>query len=288
MEKFYKYCTNTDLHATVILPGGCNARCSFCYDISENVDIKDYKKKLAEAIAKIPTEARKFAITGMETSYSPYFKDVLELAAEYRKDHRFDFVFLNSNGSNLKKYISELNSGLDALNISRHSADDKENYGIFNTDTVPSANELRDIISGLSLEAGVNINTVITDDLTEEEVARKTYAMIDLCKYIGATSLTLRFEAHDRLRPNQLLSFLEQYPTIQEKANPGCHFWLKNIHGLNVVLKHVTKEPTSYSNWNYGYIIQRNFDITRDWAGLKPHDLSTYQTIGNEKLKILK
>ena len=56
-RKFYKYCTNTDLHATVILPGGCNARCSFCYDISENVDIKDYKKKLAEA--KIGSEKPK-------------------------------------------------------------------------------------------------------------------------------------------------------------------------------------------------------------------------------------
>ena len=288
MNKFYKYCTNTNLHATVILPGGCNARCAFCYDISENVTIDDYYTKLDNVIKRIPLEARKFAITGMETSFSPYFADVLRLAAKYRKENRFDFIFLNSNGSNLKKYINELNEGLDAINISRHSADDEENYGIFNTRSVPSKDELKEIISLLKLESGVNINTVVTDDLSFEEVKKKTLDMIELCKYVGATSLTIRFEATDRLRTEKLNEFFLNQETLLENANPGCHFWLKRIENFNVVLKYVTKEPTSYSNWNYGYIIQRNFDVTRDWAGKKPHNLTTDQEIieeDNQKVK---
>ena len=279
MNKFYDYCTNTNLHATVILPGGCNAKCPFCYDISETVMIDDYYTKLDNVIKKIPLEARKFAITGMETSYSPYFKDVLHLAAKYKKEKRFDFIFLNTNASNLKKYIHEVNEGLDAINISRHSADDEENYGIFNTHTVPSKDELKEIISLLKLDSGVNINTVITDDLTDEEVEKKTLDMIDFCKYVGATSLTIRFEATDRLRTEKLKDFFLKYDTISEHANPGCHFWLKKINDFNVVLKYVTKEPTSYSNWNYGYIIQRDFRITRDWAGKKPHNLTTDKVI---------
>ena len=42
MDKFLDYCTNTDLHATIILPGGCNAKCSFCYDISKNINNPNY------------------------------------------------------------------------------------------------------------------------------------------------------------------------------------------------------------------------------------------------------
>lgn len=285
MNKFYEYCTNTDLHATVILPGGCNAKCAFCYDISENVVIDDYYSKLDSVIEKIPMEARKFAITGMETSYSPYFEDVLKLAAKYKEEKRFDFIFLNTNGSNIKKYANEINKGLDAINISRHDADDEENYKIFNTRSVPSKDELKEIISLLKLESGVNINTVITDDMSDEEVKQKVFDMINLCKYIGATSLTIRFEATDRLRTENLRSFLLEYDTVSEKANPGCHFWLKKINDFNVVLKYVTKEPTSYSNWNYGYIIQRNFDITRDWAGTKPHNLTTEKTVKELILK---
>ena len=279
MNKFYKYCTNTDLHATVILPGGCNAKCSFCYDISENIAIENYSDKLNDVIETIPIEVRKFAITGMETSLSPYFKDVLKLAAKYKNENRFDFIFLNTNGSNLIKYVNEINASLDAINISRHSPDDTENFKIFNTQSVPTKEQLKEIISQLDLESGVNVNMVVTDDLSDHKVEKNTMEMIKFCKYIGATSLTLRFEATDRLRTHALKNFLHKFDTVKENANPGCHFWLKKINGFDVVLKYVTKEPTSYSNWNYGFIIQRDFRVTRDWQGLKPHNFSTNKII---------
>lgn len=85
---------------------------------------------------------------------------------------------------------------------------------------MPSSVELKELIRELNLRlsSGVNINTVVTDDLTNSDK-------------------------------------------------------LKKINGLYVVLKYVTKEPTSYSNWNYGYIIQRDLKITRDWQGQKLHDV---------------
>ena len=273
MNKFLKYCTNTDLHATVILPGGCNAKCPFCYDISEHLNNPNYINDLENTIKRVPLTARKFAVTGMETTISPYFEDLLDLAIKYRTENRFDFMFLNTNGFMLKKYKDKIGKAFDAINISRHASDDEENYKIFGTKSVPSLNELKDLIPMLKLESGVNINTVITDDLSNEEKMKRINEMVDICKYIGATSLTVRFEATDRLRTEKLLPELEQLETIQYNANPGCRFWLKKINGLYVVLKYVTKEPTSYSNWNYGYIIQRDLKITKDWAGKKPHEI---------------
>lgn len=272
-NKFLRYCTDTSLHTTVILPGGCNAKCSFCYDISEYVNNPFYKEDLERAISYVPLEARKFAVTGMEPTLSPYFLDVLELSENYRKKGRFDFAFLNTNGAKLVDYTNQIKNSFDSINISRHAVDDEENYQIFKTNTVPSKEELKNIIFKLDLSSGVNINTVVTDNMTSTEIMNRIFGMIKLCKYIGAQSLTIRFEATDYLRKEGLIPELNEYETLQYNANPGCKFWLKQIDGLYVVLKHVTKEPTNYSDWNYGYIIQRDLNITRDWNGKKPHIL---------------
>ena len=273
MNKFLNYCTNTDLHATVILPGYCNAKCPFCYDLPQGVNNPQYIEELKKVVERIPVEARKFAVTGMETTMSPYFNELLDLLKYYRETGRFDFVFLNTNGFKLGEYNERIGESFDSINISRHAANDEDNYKIFGTNTVPSLEELKYLIPNLNLESGVNINTVITDDLTNEEKMDRIYKMIEACKYIGANSLTIRFEATDRLRKEPLIPELQKYETIQCKGNPGCFFWLKRINGLNVVLKYVTKEPTSYSDWNYGYIIQRSLKITRDWAGRKKHNV---------------
>ena len=273
MDKFLDYCTNTDLHATIILPGGCNAKCSFCYDISKNINNPNYINDLENAIKKVPNKARKFAVTGMETTISPYFDDLLDLAIKYKKSGRFDFMFLNTNGFMLDKYKDKIGKAFDSINISRHAKDEEENYKIFGTKSVPSLDELKVLIPKLGLESGVNINTVITDDLSNEEKMKRINDMVYVCKYIGAKSLTVRFEATDKLRTEKLMPELDALETIKYNANPGCRFWLKKIDGLYVVLKYVTKEPTSYSNWNYGYIIQRDLKITRDWAGKKPHEI---------------
>lgn len=86
MNKFLNYCTNTDLHTTVILPGGCNANCPFCYDISDNVNNPNYIEDLNVAINKVPINARKFAVTGMEPTISPHFSDLLDLVIHYKSN----------------------------------------------------------------------------------------------------------------------------------------------------------------------------------------------------------
>ena len=274
MNKFLDYCTNTDLHATVILPGYCNAKCPFCYDLPQNISELDYIKKLKETLEQIPDNVRKLAITGMETTMSPFFDELLDLNKYFKDNKKYDFMFLNTNGFLLNKYGSRIGESFDSINISRHAANDEDNYIIFGTNTVPSLYDLKEIIPELKLESGVNINTVVTDDLSDEEKMDKIYGMVDASKYVGANSLTIRFEATDRLRTKPLIDDLNKLETLQFNANPGCKFWLKRINDLYVVLKYVTKEPTSYSDWNYGYIVQRNLDVTRDWAGCKKHTLT--------------
>jgi hypothetical protein len=278
VEKFLKYATDTGLHASVILPGACNAKCAFCYDTSKLENIGDYKAKLRATIATVPNDARKMAITGMEPTMSPYIFDALELVGDCKRAKRFDFVFLNSNGFRLGECANQINqSGVDAVNISRHAVGDGENAEIFKSASVPNAGKLERIISGLW--APVNINTVIPHTATEGEFEKRTVGMIDFAKGVGARSLTLRFQADNLLRKDELPAFLKKHETLQFGSNPGCRFYLKNINDFNVVAKYVTVEPTDYSNWNYGFIIQRDLRITRDWAGNRPHPMSIEKVI---------
>ena len=160
------------MHATVILPGGCNAHCSFCYDVSGHEDIENYKEKLSEIYKRIRTHnVHKMAITGMETTLSPYFLDALAVA----RDSGYDFRFLNTNGTAVLKYINEINSSLDAINISRHALTDEENYKIFGTTSVPSTDLLKEITRRLSIP--VNMNFVALD--SDPEKSKKIFQMAD-------------------------------------------------------------------------------------------------------------
>lgn len=272
MKIIRRFATDIGTHCTVVLPGSCNARCSFCYDLDSQYDGVNYMSALKKAIESVPTSVKKLAITGRETTLSPFFKEVSMYLLELRE--RFDFIFLNSNGYRLEKNIQYLGA-YDAINISRHHPLDTKNYTIFNTNTVPNKITLKRIASSISIP--VNLNCVLTDDLDLQTLQKRVLEMVELCKYVG-TSLTLRFEATDVLRQNELPVFLNQYPESQFSENPGYKVWLKEIDGIDVVVKYVTKDPTSNTDYLYGYIVHPKDDpkhtgkllITKDWAGKKP------------------
>ena len=53
-----RFVTNVDTHCTVILPGGCNARCSFCYDLDSQYDGVNYMNALRKAIETVPASEK--------------------------------------------------------------------------------------------------------------------------------------------------------------------------------------------------------------------------------------
>lgn len=269
-----RFATDIGTHCTVVLPGGCNARCAFCYDLDSQYEGNQYVQALAKAIESVPESVRKLAVTGRETTLSPVFQEVCKYLYLLKAKGRFDFVFLNSNGYGLESNAEYL-SCYDAINISRHDSEDNENYGIFRTKSVPSKTDLKRIVDKVSVP--INFNCVLTDDLDQYAIKKKVFGMIELCKYVGA-SLTLRFEATEVLRQVELPDFLNQYPNIDFSENPGYKVWLKKIDEIDVVIKYVTKDPTTNTDYLYGYIINPKDDqknperllITKDWAGKKP------------------
>lgn len=259
---------DTSLHTTISLPGSCNAKCKFCYDLYRSKYKGDYIADLEDVLRAMPDTVHKLALTGMETTLSPYIEDVLKLLQTLPFKEHFKFKFLNTNGTRLLKLAPLVNETLNAVNISRHAADDEANYTIFNTRSVPSTAQLKETISNLTIP--VNINYVLAEGLTEDEMIQQTGDMVALCKEVGAASLTIRFMATDLLRKDPLPNFLKAFPTVKKNGNPGCTYWYKDYNGFPLILRYTTIDPTYHTNWDYGFIVQSDLTVTRDWAGNKP------------------
>ena len=180
-----------DPNFSVIMPGGCNANCGFCfYKYNPRTEISFQKWLIAveTAIRLLPKEFTQISITGGEPTLNP--KTLESTLQIVRK--RFNKIVLTTNGSMLSKKICEIVSkGLvDYINISRHSHDQNDNDSIFHT---PTANkrQLKAFVDFCHIKGvPVNINCVINQKLSQVK-------MVDFCKEIQAYSIKFRNIARD-------------------------------------------------------------------------------------------
>lgn len=122
----------------------CNAKCKFC--IEQNCEKDEKPLKALENIDKMLSEMEKnnclysVSVTGGEPTLFPKFKELCNIL----KKHNIQFLTMNTNGFNLKKYVNEIDGLFHFVNISRHSCKDEINNIIFNS-KVLSIKELENI-----------------------------------------------------------------------------------------------------------------------------------------------
>ena len=145
-----KYIYREDFKDTIsiklVIPGGCNAKCFFCYgdgykcgnksELQEKF-LDNFLDSLEEIILRIePNKTVSLDITGGEpTLDSKYLIKVLNKLRNFYLLERLNKVTLTSNGFRLKEVASALRGVVDYVNISIHHYDKLKRDEIFGVKT---------------------------------------------------------------------------------------------------------------------------------------------------------
>lgn len=241
---------------SVVVPGGCNGKCSFCFWKQSKV-CENYIGNLLETLDNMPSQFYQLSLTGGEPTLSPYLERILESIDRNRWTH----TVMTSNGTNILKYIPKLKGKIDHINISRHHYDDTINESIFGTDTVPDSKKLRTIVKELN-KVGIDVtySAVLTEDLNSKEGVKK---YIEFAKQSGAKQVFLR-KPHGSLDPSIAEKAFEHLPSNTHNC-PVCRNTTQKINGITVVWKASLEEPSKELGMIYEVIHHEDGTLTSDW-----------------------
>lgn len=249
---------------TVVLPGGCNAKCSFCPDSMEGKPPTDWLMKLSDALKLIPDGWTDVSFTGGEPTISPYLEQTLSLVSEY-----FSKTVLTTNGLKLLDKIHVIGQYIDFLNISRHGIGLESNQKVFKTKRVPTDIDLAKSIAVYKEIYGgfVNLNHVY---LKNDSHINKEY-LVEYVKYaksLGADSVSFRYDQTENcLDTTELeLAFLS-YPVVSSGSCPVCRAHTIIVDEIPVTFKASFQEPGSaYEEGLYELIFGTSGKLTTDWS----------------------
>lgn len=259
---------NNNPNFTIILPGPCQAKCSFCF-WKQDKNNSNFIKGLKTSLEELPNLFNQISISGGEPTISPYFKETLEIINEYKKNGKIQKVVLTTNGLNLKNLDL---TGINHINISRHAITYEENQKIFETKNIPNNEDLKEIANHCNtFGIDVNFNVVFVDEInTNYNIEEWT----NLAKNSNVSSLTFRNQYN-----NYGISKLENdliennYKPHIISSCPVCRTSTFFVNGVKVRFHSSDYEPTESDKFQedevYEVILQQNGNLTRDWEEKK-------------------
>ncbi len=269
---------NESPNFTIILPGPCNADCSFC-TWKENPEASGFLTGLEYALKNLPIMFQQISISGGEPTISPYLRETLAIIRKYR--NKFKKVVLTTNGTRL--FTDPLQNGLqlnslqnivDHINISRHASDDIDNIKVFDTNGIPSTAELELLAhrlhnSSLDSFIDLNYNCVLTEGIDHDPVK-----WIKFMDRTGIQSVTFRNQYDDDSTSQIEQEFIDAGMQKTSESNcPVCRTTVYRINGFTFKFHSSAFEPIKIFNGlnipdeTYEVILQSNGNITRDWEG---------------------
>ncbi len=263
---------NNDPNFSIVMRGGCNAACAFCFNKTKNApavrELSNFEWLLGlqDVLRKLPKQFYQISITGGEPMVSPVLHEVLTICRMAKL--RFTNILLTTNGTNLLKYIDEVTTGVHHINISRHHYDEQTNKAIFGGSYNVTDAELTEIIDKYSARGvDVSLNCVINDQTTTDFI----FKYIEFAKRIGAYAVRFRKENGDNIAPTPCEEHIDEYyPVLERGECPVCRTWKRVIKGLTTYWKAAIIEPTdkikdkvyelvydidgvTYQDWNRKY-----------------------------------
>lgn len=259
---------NPNPNFSIVLPGGCNARCKFCFwqNTAGGWSPHLYRKRLREVFEMLPRSFLSCSITGGEPTISLLFHD---LCTELRDSGRFGKVVLTTNGAAIMSVLPRAASVVTHLNISRHRIDDAKNAAVFGTTGVPSARKLRDEIIPAWNAAGIPVT--LSKVLSLKTTVGDCQRYIKFAQSVGASQVFFR-KLHGDLDLHKCDA--DFFGKAQQSGCPVCMTRSRIVRGVPVIWKYSLSEPSDVGQ--HELVMQQNGDVTWDWAGkkmFKPDDL---------------
>jgi pyruvate-formate lyase-activating enzyme len=269
---------NDNPNFSILLPGGCNAHCSFCFndstDISnEEIPLVEYVKQLKYTLENMPENFRQISLTGGEPLISPYFSHVISMLALYGE--QFRKVVLTTNGTHLINQLPLLSSVVNHINISRHHYDDAFNKQVFKGTYTVDTHDLHRIIDQCGQHGiDVSLNCVIKEHTMGAFIER----YIKYARELGVRSVNFRRES-GTLEPTSVENGYEHYKVISESSCPVCRTKEQLIRGVTVIWSGSLDEPSEHINDVYELIFMPDGNLYRDWKGMKPYVVAPKEVI---------
>jgi MoaA/NifB/PqqE/SkfB family radical SAM enzyme len=250
------------MNFSIIVPGGCNAKCSFCFWEEQKVSEK-YMADLIHVLDNMPVGCA-LSITGGEPTLSPYIDNIL-LAISFYK-YKFEKVILTTNGTKLYTKLPKISGIVDHINISRHHHNKDIRNKIFGINIIDDE-KLKIVINECNMMGiDVTFNAVLCGELkTKEDVLD----FINYSKDMDVSAITFRkdYNVDGGLEVTGLESYFKDYKANYSYSCPVCRTKSQIINGLKVTWKSSAYEPSIELNDMYELVFHPSGKLTIDWAG---------------------
>lgn len=274
MQNLERYLVTPNPNLSIILPGGCQASCEFCFWKRNEDEDRLFSDAVEKVLDSLPASFQQISITGGEPTLSPHWKYLIDVLQK-RRD-RWTKKVLNTNGifANASDYMDVVwdlqRAHINHVNWSRHHYNDAPNRAIFGTRKVPGIAEMNAVCNELSC-AGIDVtlNTVMGRGIKDRmDIAE----YIKLAHNIGATAVCFRKEVSldSNLDTHPLEDLFADYRHVHETSCPVCRSRTILFRGCPVTFKAGLMETAK--DGIYELILHPNGQLTIDWAGKQPVD----------------
>lgn len=257
----------TDPNFSIVLPGGCNAKCSFCFEgactSGSDKDMKTYLNQLNGTLSTLPPNFTSISITGGEPTLSRYFVPVLALLSLHKES--FKKVVLTTNGTNLLKHKDAVVGVVDHINLSFHHHDEGENLRVFGGKYNLQHADIRQINSEMSrLGIDVTANCVFNPKHSSGFFMQ----FIETAKSLGFSAIHFRKENGNNVVPKNWKAAFGDYTVTGRGGCPVCMTTWIRVDGMPVALKTSVLEPDTAlkADTIHEMIFRGDCELYSDWA----------------------
>jgi len=255
------------MNFSIIVPGDCNANCSFCFWEQEQ-QAPSYMSDLRQVLDTLSSlkDTYTCSLTGGEPTISPILHDILTALKERSN---FSKIVLTTNAAGLedKRYFPGDFAGVVShVNISRHAVNDTPNEKVFGCSAVPTGAQLYEIIEGFNQKGiDVTINCVLCNQFSDRQ---RLLNFITAMRGLGASAVSFR-KQHGNLDESEEEMWFKDYKVVSESSCPVCRAKQQLICGMPVYWKASTLEPSNDLGEVYELVFHPTGKLTADWAGNK-------------------
>lgn len=258
-----------------MLPGGCNAHCSFCCWSRRNEPLSktEYINELEKQLLKFIPHSHSINILGGEPLISPYLNDVLDLIKRLKQTHSFPKIVLTTNGSALPNKLHLFKDAINHINLSRHALTDCDNRLVFGQKAfLPGDKILYSAEQLIEMGIDLSVNCVLFEKTTVN-TRKDILDFISFCKDNGAVAVCFKKVEGDSLDNLPQQDLFKNTPIIKSTSCDVCRTDTQIINNMVVYWQAALNKSSSVIK---DLIINPDCTVTSDWKGKNIFEMQNF------------